>query len=86
MLCEAKLKDGRDKADAIVLDVVIADEAVDGDVDDAVVGEVGVVVLPTAPDRLFDTPCFGACCFRSWRALARFFSCARTKLARFCRR
>lgn len=49
----------------MVFEVATADAAVDGDVEDPVVGETGAAVLPTAPDRLLDGPCLEVCCLRS---------------------
>lgn len=72
MLWDAKVRYGRERAAARVLDVV-EDEAEEG-----TVGESGVGI-PTAPDILFEEPCLGACCRRNWRAFARAFSCVRTK-------
>ena len=80
MLWDAKLRYGRERAAARVLDVVVED----AEEWFVVVGEPGVLGMPTAPDILFDCPCFGACCRRSCSALARAFSCVRTNCARFC--
>ncbi len=62
MLCEAKVKYGRERAAASVLDVV-ADEAEDGWF--VVVGDPGTADDPTAPDILFEGPCLGTCWRRS---------------------
>jgi len=77
MLCEAKVRYGRERAAARVLDVV-AEEAEEGGF--VVVGDIGVVAwAPTEPDMLGEGPCLGACWRRSWRAFARAFSWVRTK-------
>ncbi len=60
MLCEAKVKYGRERAAASVLDVV-AEEAEEGGC--VLVGDVGVAPPPTAPDTLCDAACLGVC----WR-------------------
>ena len=71
MLWLAKLRYGRERAAARVLDVNVEDA-------DGTLLMLVVLVLfgipPTAPDMLFDCPCLGACCFFSCRALARAFS------------
>jgi len=76
MLCEAKVKYGRERAAASVLDVVAEDAEEGGCV---LVGEVGVAAPPTDPDTLWEEPCLGACWRRNCRAFARAFSCVRTK-------
>jgi len=75
MLCDAKVRYGRERAAAKVFDVVEEEE-----------GEGGSSVdPPPGPETLFDEPCLGACCRRNCRAFARAFSCVRTKWARFYR-
>ena len=61
MLWEAKLKYGRERAAANVLDVV-AEEADDGVV--AMVGDPGIAVVPTCP-KTFCEALLGAFCRRS---------------------
>lgn len=75
MLWFVKLRYGRERAAASVLDVKV-EEA-----DEAVVLMVFVLVLgvsPTDPDTLSVCPCLGACCFFSCKALASAFSCVLT--------
>jgi len=59
ILCEAKVKYGRESAAAKVLEVV-ADEAEHGWF--VVVGDPSIVEPPAAPGILCDEPCLGACC------------------------
>lgn len=82
ILCEAKVKYGRERAAARVLDVV-EEDAEDGGF--VVVGDPGIADPPTAPDTPCDDPFLGVCCRRNCRALASAFSCVRTKWAKFCR-
>ena len=82
MLCEAKVRYGKESAAARVLDVV-ADEAEDGGF--VAVGDPGIAGPPTTPDILVEEPCLGVCCRRNWRAFARAFSWVRTKWAKFCK-
>ena len=75
MLWLVKLRYGRERAAARVLEVMVEDA--DGTLLMLVVLELCGVV-PAAPDMLFDCPCLGACCFFSCRALARALSWVRT--------
>ena len=58
MLCEAKVRYGRERAAASVLEVV-AEEAEDGGLVD--VGEPGVAGPPTTPGKLDEEPFLGVC-------------------------
>ncbi len=72
---------GRESAAARVLEVEVDEDGW------LVIGEPGTAGVPTAPDilELVEGAFLGVCCRRSWRALARAFSCVRTKWARFYR-
>lgn len=81
ILWDAKVRYGRERAAARVLDVE-EEEAEEGGF--VAVGDVGVAELPTAPVVAFcDEPFFGACWRRNCRAFASAFSCVRTKWAKF---
>ncbi len=74
-LCEVKFKVPSDRAAANVLDV---DDEVNGR--SGAVGDVARLTVET-DETLWEEPCRGAFCLRNCSALARAFSCVRTKLA-----
>jgi hypothetical protein len=78
-LCEAKFRDPKDKAAASVLDV---DDDVAGR-SGMVVGEVDSATVET-DETLWEDPWRMVFCLRNCKALARAFSCVRTKPASCC--
>lgn len=63
-LCEVNVKDGRERAAASVLDVVVEEDWL------VVVGDAGTSDPPTAPAVVLrDGPCLGSVCRFSCKAL-----------------
>lgn len=63
MLCEVNVRDGRERAAASVLDVVVEEDWF------VVVGDAGTSDPPTTPAVLCDEPCLGRVCRFNCKAL-----------------